>query len=754
MIRMPRFFAALVFAALLLAGLAPSAALADGFIIVHDPPHVPPGHFPFAPLEVVYHRVDVSIDEQVAITSVDQEFHNPNPTRMEGTYLFPLPPGAHLDSFKMDIDGRMAEAELLSAEKARAIYEDIVRRQRDPALLEYIGREALKVRIFPIEPNSNKKIKLRYTQLLTADAGLVEYVYPLNTEKFSAKPLRDVSVTVSLACKQPIRSIYCPSHNVEVSWDGPTRAKVGYEQHDVRPDTDFKLIWSRTADPVGVDLLTFKQSPQDGYFLLLASPGFTVPGEAPQPRDICFVLDTSGSMAGAKLDQAKKALLFCLANLNPQDRFQIVRFSTEAEGLFDALEPADQAHIATARQFVDGLKPIGGTAIADALHEAMSLAGRGEKRPLTIIFLTDGQPTVGETNEDKIVAQVQREAKQARAFVFGIGSDINTHLLDRIANQTKAFSQYVLPAEDIELKVSSFYTKIKQPALTDVQVAFTGAVRTSAIYPGDMPDLYAGEALSVFGRYSGDGAAAVRISGWMDGQRREFVTDVSFTANDTSRAYIPRLWATRRVGWLLDEIRLHGESKELVDEIVSLAREHGIVTPYTAYLIVEDERRRDVPVPLRSMRELSMSDDGLELARRSYRSAAGGSRTLEKVGDRAVHNAQAAQQLKWGVNESQSTVSADLDKPEDGQSVLGAGYRSATNFTQQVARRAGKTFYQNGQTWTDASAQVKQNLRRQEVAFNSDDYFALLRQFPEAGQWLSLGSEVDLVIGDTLYVVR
>src|SRR2546421_3757947 len=172
-----------------------SNARGDGFIVVEQPFLVWPGHFPFAPLEVTSHHVEVKIDGQVAVTSIDQEFYNPNDQRLEGTYMFPVPKGAHIDKFSMEIGGKMVEAELLSADKAREIYEDIVRKMRDPALLEYVGRDAFKVRIFPIEGHGTKHIRLRYTQILKEDGGLVEYLYPLNTEKFSSRPIGDVSVT-------------------------------------------------------------------------------------------------------------------------------------------------------------------------------------------------------------------------------------------------------------------------------------------------------------------------------------------------------------------------------------------------------------------------------------------------------------------------------------------------------------------------------------------------------------------------------
>ena len=484
----------------------------------------------------------MQINDQVAVTSVDEEFVNPNPVQLEGTYLFPLPRG-HIDKFSMDINGKMQEAELLPADK-RKLYEDIVRRYRDPALLEYVGREAFKVRIFPIEANGKKHVKIQYTQLLKSDTGLVEYTYPLNTEKFSARPLQEVSVKVTLETQEPLKSVYCPTHQVEIKRDGAKKATVSFEDQNVRPDTDFKLIYSHEKNDIGINLMTYRNSPDDGYFMLLASPGMEVKEAKVQPKDICLVLDTSGSMAGKKLEQAAKALSFCLANLNEADRFDIIRFSTEAEDFFESLKPANKENIGKAKAFVDGLKPIGGTAIDDALQKAIKLGQTREdkeKRPYVVIFLTDGQPTIGETREDSILANVEKANTQGiRVFSFGIGTDVNTHLLDRLAEATRAVSQYVIPTEDIEVKLSNFYTKIKDPVLSGVTVSFTGAdIKTTQVYPGSMPDLFKGEMLVVFGQYSGKGAAAVKIAGTLSGEKKEFVTDVNFTENDTKNEFIP-----------------------------------------------------------------------------------------------------------------------------------------------------------------------------------------------------------------------
>src|SRR5258706_16016333 len=301
----------------------------------------------------------------------------------------------------MDINGTMQEAELLPADKARSIYEEIVRKYRDPALLEYAGRDAFKVRIFPIEPQKGKKIKITYTQLLKSDTGMTEYTYPLNTEKFSARPVRDVSVKITLACNQPLKSVYSPSHTVEIKRDGDKKAVIGFEDKNVWPDTDFKLIYSKTPNPIGIDLLTFHNSPDDGYFLLLASPGMDVKAENIQPKDLCLVLDTSGSMAGKKMEQAKKALSFCLANLNEKNRFEIIRFSTEAESFFDDLKPADKANVDKAQTFAKGLKPIRGHGTMFTLALAR-LPGQepkeGQQRTSKVVLTNTGQPSDREIN--------------------------------------------------------------------------------------------------------------------------------------------------------------------------------------------------------------------------------------------------------------------------------------------------------------------------------------------------------------------
>ncbi|HEX9047933.1 MAG TPA: VIT domain-containing protein [Verrucomicrobiae bacterium] len=751
-----------------------TSAWADGFIVVQPPDHGPrpqppvwPGLRPyvFAPLEVAYHHVKVKIDGQVAVTTVDEEFYNPNPQRLEGTYLFPAPKDSHIDKFAMDIGGKQVQAELLPADKARQIFEDIVRKMRDPALMEYADRDVFKVRIFPIEPNSRKRVTLSYTQMLKADSGLVSYVYPLNTEKFSAKPVQSVQLDVEVSSDRPLKTIYSPSHEVNIRRHSGNHATVSYEARDVLPDTDFALYFAPEKDDLGVNFLAHRTAGEDGYFLLLASPGLDAPEEQIMPKDVAFVLDTSGSMAGKKLEQAKKALRFCVENLNDNDRFEIIRFSTEVEPLFNKLAKASDANRDQANSFIKDLKAIGGTDIDDALRQALSLRPEQSQRPFVVIFLTDGMPTVGTTDENQIVADVQKAGgDRTRVFCFGIGGDVNTHLLDKITEQTRAFSQYVLPEEDIEVKVSNFFAKIKDPVLANPTIKFTAGVRATKLYPSPLPDLFRGDQLVLAGRYSGEGSSAVILEGTVNGERKQFTYEVSFPRHSDDNEFIPRLWATRRVGYLLDEIRLHGEGAELRDEVTQLARQFNIVTPYTAYLIVEDEGRRKVPLAMQSLPQL-YSD---RLARREAVDN-WNSFKQETGGDKALAGARYGMALKSATVPAAAAANGALEANRalgfsgsggngmpattvaPGNSTIDSKARLA-NYSQQGQMIAGKNFFQNNSNqWVDSLVQQNQSLKRERIQFNSTQYFQFAATHAKALPWLALGQNVQFVLDGTLY---
>jgi Ca-activated chloride channel family protein len=527
------------------------------------------------------------------------------------------------------------------------------------------------------------------------------------------------------------------------------------------------VYFSQEDGDVGLSLLAHKTGEGEGFFLLLAAPGAETKNAKVLPKDVVFVLDTSGSMAGAKLTQAKKALAFCVKNLNDQDRFEVLRFATEVEPVFDKLSEASPSNRERAQSFIKDLRPLGGTAIDEALKKSLALRPESGERPFVVVFLTDGRPTIGNTAEDAIVGNVKQATRgNTRVFCFGIGTDVNTHLLDKITEETRAFSQYVLPEEDIEVKVSNFFTKIKEPVLAQPKLDFPEGVRVTKVYPSPLPDLFRGEQLVLVGRYSGHADGAIQLAGSMGGETRKFAFDAKFPDAATDHDFIPRLWATRRVGYLLDEIRLRGENKELKDEVTELARRFGIVTPYTAYLIVEDERQRGVPMTSMTMPQLREERARREAADVYFRFS------REKGGDLGVAGARSYQQLKSANAPADAIAAGNVEtlraapsaaptsmsaNAVGGAGLVVAGKSFAATAAQGMAQQsrfvAGRTFYQNGTQWVDGEVQKLQSTKPVRIQFGSDEYFALLKKHPEARKWLALGSNLQCVIGGTVYEI-
>ena len=567
------------------------STLADGFIL---PDHPEQGW-----LSIVYHDVEVTIRDGVVTTHVDQLFRNDTGRDVEGRYVFPLPPGAVVSSFTMWVDGEALEARILDAAEARAIYEDYVRRAIDPALLEYVGRDTLSARIFPIPAGGERRIEITYSELLSAEGGTYRYRYPLDTERFSARPLERVTISIDLQTTAPLSAVYSPTHALGIVRTAEDEATGLFEAYSVLPSQDFLLYYSVSLDAMGMTLLTYRVPGEDGFFLLIVTPPELTGSAAAIPKDLVLVLDSSGSMSGRKIEQAKEALRFILENLNPDDRFAVISFSGYGSALQTQLAPVSAANIAQATAWVSGIEAQGGTNIDDALSLAFSLFEANE-RPRFLIFLTDGEPTVGEVDPATIAEHaVAANVTEARVFVFGVGNDVNTVLLDQLAQENRGTTTYVLPGENLEVSLSSFYRKIASPVLADTMLAIDGVDGVAAgngvdavdgfdVYPTVLPDIFRGTQLLVLGRYRGDGETRITVSGNVGGVATAYTTLQAFPGSTLESAFLPRLWAGRKISYLLNQIRLYGENDELVDTVVSLSRRYGIITPYTSFLVDAD----------------------------------------------------------------------------------------------------------------------------------------------------------------------
>ncbi|MFO1092706.1 MAG: VWA domain-containing protein [Planctomycetaceae bacterium] len=595
--------------AALMAVFAPVSLPAQGILIATDPNVIAPlprpiplpvPHPPASTYRIKGIAVQASIRDQIAQVQVSQSFVNTGSTTMEVEFCFPLPYDGAIDRLTLMVDGKEFQA-LLPAGEARALYESIVRKNRDPALLEWIGSGMFRTSVFPVPPGQERKVSLKYTQLLRSSQQLADFLFPLSTAKYTSQPVEQVQFRVALETTTDLKSVYSPTHTVNVERPDARHAVVTYSETNAIPTSDFRLFYDVAAGPVGASVLSYRPSgEEDGYFVLLAAPQIAAPDEARPSKNIVFVLDRSGSMEGKKIEQAREALRFVLNNLREGDRFNIVAYDSSVETFRPDLQTFNDETRAAAIGFVNGIYAGGGTNIGGALGTGLAQFKQAEG-PSYLLFLTDGLPTVGETNESKLVAaSKQANPGKVRVISFGVGYDVNSRLLDRLTHEHHGQSEYVRPEDNIEVHVSRLYKKISAPVMTDVAVnvefdtpttAEQGAA-TNRLYPRMLPDLFEGEQLVLVGRYKPTGRAKVTLTGTVGGKSQSFDFPAGFTAvtTDISLAFVEKLWAMRRIGEIIDEIDLNGKNDELVQELVVLSTKHGILTPYTSFLADESGR--------------------------------------------------------------------------------------------------------------------------------------------------------------------
>ncbi len=702
------------------------------------PPPIVPGVFTNPEwLKIDYHRVTVTIENQIATTQVDLEFVNEGNGLAEGTFIFPLPAEASVDQLTMYINGQPIEAKILRADEARGIYNEIVRQYRDPALLEYIGSNAIQANVFPIPPGESRRIQISYGQVLEVENGLIHYVYPLKvTNLLTPRPVEELSISVNARSNDPISNIYSPSHPVAISRDDANNTfRVGFESGQYVPGDDFSLYYGIANENINVNLITYRESAnEDGFFMLLVQPPVTTPDDQVIPKDVIIVLDQSGSMFGDKWDQARAAAEYVLEHLNPEDRFNMVLFSTGWRTYSTLME--SPAQVRGAVDWIRGQEAIGGTDINGALTSAMEMAD--PERPTTILFLTDGLATEGEVETDAILKNLENAAApNVRIFTFGVGDDVDTFLLDAIVRDHRGTGSYVRPSERIDEEVAGLYNKISAPVLTDVSLDLGGIV-VEDMYPAQLPDLFAGTQLTLVGRYRGSlENATITLRGKVNGGDQTFTySNLSFSGRAGGDAFIARLWATRRIGDLLNTIRLNGENPELVDSVVRLSVRYGIITPYTSFLIEEDD---------------ILTQQGRANAANTFRQEAEALSTTSS-GAGAVEAADAAA----GFANAQAPAPAMTQTPlgtlapagKDGEGTV-SEYGQTVNPIQTVN---SKTFILQNGVWTDTTFEPD-TMQTQPVVFLSDAYFALLDSVPELGDYFALGERVIVVWDGVAYEV-
>ncbi|MCI0486631.1 MAG: carboxypeptidase regulatory-like domain-containing protein [Blastocatellia bacterium] len=555
-----------------------------------------------AALPVSAIKIKLQIDGQVATVRVEHLFRNDTDELLEGTYFFPVPEGATLLEFAVYDGEERRLGRVKEKEEARAQYAAAAAQGEDPAILEMTRKGWFRSHVYPIPPHSDKRVEIVYSQILPVKEGTISFDYPLGKGyKKLRVPVSKVEIDMDLHSQVAIKNVFSPSHPAEINYDGDRHVTGRVLPTVGGGDAEnFQLLYSLSDEEFGMSLLTHRKEGEDGYFLLMLSPKVEFDKNRISGKDVVFVLDVSGSMQGDKLQQAKEALRFGLTRtLSENDRFSIIAFSNNIQPMGLGLIAATKDNIARALNLVNGLNADGGTNINDSLVAAMNLFERSG-RPQNLVFITDGMPTVSATNPEQIAANVRSaNTSRARLFTFGVGSNVNMYLLEKLSTENRGAQSNITDQSELRSEVSTFFAKVSQPVLADMFVDF-GPLQVDRVHPAQLPDLYTRSQIKIFGRYRNledIKNAIITLTGMMSEQPQRFEFDgLNFPLVTTDKEFLPKLWATERVEALLAEIRLNGETPALKQEVIELAREFNLVTPYTSMYVptaAELEREKE-----------------------------------------------------------------------------------------------------------------------------------------------------------------
>jgi Ca-activated chloride channel homolog len=756
-------------------------------------PHPRPTPQPESTYKIKSLEVNARLVDQVAKVQVSQSFVNTGSRQMEVAFVFPLPYDGAIDQLTLLVDGKEVPAKLLDATAARQQYEAIVRKNKDPALLEWMGTGMFKTSVFPVPPGAERKVTLRYSQLCRKLDGLTDFLFPLSTAKYTSHPVEEVKINLALESQADIKNVYSPTHTVEIKRPDDKHANIVYTAKNEIPTTDFRLLYDVGKGQVGTSVISYRpKSDEEGYLLLLTSPEIKPASDERPKKTVLFVLDRSGSMSGEKIEQAKNALKFVLNNLREGDTFNIIAYDSEVETWKPELQRFNEETRKAATGFVEGIYAGGSTNINGALSKALDQL-KDKSRPNFVIFLTDGLPTVGETNEQKIAANAkQANGLHSRLFVFGVGYDLNARLLDKLARENFGISEYVRPTENIEAHVSALYNRIGAPVMSDVtiKVDVEGAKTeegplVTRQYPKDVTDLFAGEQLVIVARYKKPGDAKVVITGKVGDkeQKFDFPAKLVEKSHDDTHAFVEKLWAVRRIGEILDEVDLRGKNDELIKELVMLSTKHGLLTPYTSFL-ADENAKTDLASSVNEARQRldSLSELGgargvaLRINKDSFRRALADDKTAAEAAFEGLYDRDSAVvQSLPAAAPAGAAGGAGYGAGINGPARSGGGYggaissvagRTATTapaiqarelaerakVAENVKRIGNKSFFRRGDRWVDSSIDEKLEKKAKTIKRFSDEYFELVdKHGMDVAKYLAFDEPVTLVLDGQVY---
>jgi hypothetical protein len=545
------------------------------------------------PLTVGYHKVTVDIRDQIARTVIEESFVNHTNGRLEGVFYFPLPQDASISGFGMWIGSELVEADVVEKQRAREIYETILRERRDPGLLEWTGGNVFKARVFPIEPHSEKRIKITYTQVLPLQHNQFRYSYALQSELLQQHPLRELSLHVTINSALPLAEVSSPTHSARIERT-PHAARVEFAAQEYTPDRDFEVVVQLEPSQQNVVLIPHRRG-DDGYFMCLLTPPVAGGGwqrEAlpdGKPQHLLVLADTSGSMDAASRENQRQFLAALFGSLTPEDRLNLAVVDVDCQWSFPASVPATAENVAQALQQLDERISLGWTDLDKAFAAARERCEPGTQ----IVYVGDGIVTTGDADPVAFNQRLQRlfAGTECGLHAVSVSSRYEPMVLRAIASLGGGSMRSISGERTPSQVAVELLGEVTQPALRDLQVEFRG-LRVARVYPEPLPNLPAGAQQIVLGRYLPDGddqQGEVVVTGRYDGKPVRFSTPVSLRDAEQGNSFIPRLWARMHLDRLLEQ----GATSAVKDEIIALSEQYHIITPYTSLLVLETDEDRE-----------------------------------------------------------------------------------------------------------------------------------------------------------------
>ena len=562
----------------------------------------------FCPLKTTAVRTDIS--GFLARVNVRQEFENSFSEPIEAVYVFPLSQNGAVDSMTMMVGSRVISGKIMKKEEARQAYETAKGEGKTASLLDQERANIFTQSVANIMPGERIIIEISYVETLKYEDGAYEFVFPMtvaprynpasvkDSEKIAppvtaTRPGHDISVEVNLNAGVPVEAIRSSSHEIDQINMAPNAAKINLRSGKVIPNKDFILRYDVTGKRIEDALLAHRDA-RGGFFTLMLQPPDKIATEDRTPKEIVFVLDTSGSMEGFPIEKAKEAMKLSLDGLYPEDTFNIIAFAGDTAILFDKPVPATRANLDAAQRFIEGQHGDGGTEMMKAVKAALDPSDSREHLRI-VCFMTDGE--VG--NEDEIVAEVKRHPK-ARVFSFGIGSSVNRSLLDRIAQEGRGEAEYVGLEDDGSKAAKRFYERVRTPLLTDLSIDWNG-MPVADIYPNRISDLFSAKPVIVHGRYTKGASGTIKLKGKVAGQPYERSINVNLPESELANDVLATLWARTRVDEIASQ-RLDADAEkaaELDKQITDLGLEFKLLTQFTSFVAVEDRVVNQNGTPVR-----------------------------------------------------------------------------------------------------------------------------------------------------------